>query len=187
MRGRFARRAAAIRPPRNALTVNHAGAADGDVVQSGAADEIRGICRAAGIFIQRQHPQGSIHTQIDLAGQADRSAQINSGWNRRRSAAGVRCGINRGLNRGGIGRDAIADRAVIGDVERASGICGNSGATQDCAIACRVPQNKAKTGKIRSNVERLTLLFFTMAPLFNRHCTIKASRWIWDQECIIFQ
>ena len=90
---------------------------------SRAADEIRRGVRAAGIFVQRQHPQhrAGVQVQIDVAGQLDRAAQKDARRHFDGSAAGGGCGIDGGLNGRGVGRHAIAGRAVVRDVETSIG------------------------------------------------------------------
>ena len=108
------------RPPRRALSVNRARAGDGDVVQLVAADEGLGIARAAGIFAEWQHPQQGtgFEVQIDLARQFDRAAEKNSGGNLHHAAARLARCINGGLDGASVRGHIIADRAVVGDIER---------------------------------------------------------------------
>ena len=113
------------------MAVDSARAADFDVVQTGAIDEVGRSHNSAGILVVGQHAEerAGIELQVDAAFHRERTAKKCAGWNFNGSTTGGIGGIDGVLNGGGVGCDSIAERAEVGDDEnlvgnnRQGGIC----------------------------------------------------------------
>src|SRR5689334_19093294 len=65
------------RPPRGALAIDLASAADLDVVQASPADETLGVGRAAGVLVDWEHLQcrAGVEAKVDATGRMKRPGQ----------------------------------------------------------------------------------------------------------------
>ena len=137
------------RPPGIALAVNRSFAADFEVMRATGGYAV--LVSPLGGRIIRQviaDEDGCVfdEVQIDAAGERERPGQKFSRRNQDGSAAGG-CGVNRLLDGAGVHRFAIADRAVVGDVE------GRMGNGRQRNALRRNPQGagKNKAGNHRSD------------------------------------